>query len=249
MAEFESSLNTASEDFARNRADMLALVDELDALRERAQALSEKRRPRFEERGQLTPRERLQRLLDPGMPFVELYGLANYLVDSDDRARSIPGASLLTGIGYINGVRALVMVDDSGIAAGAATPTTGEKVSACLDVALRHKLPFVHLVESAGADLFAYKVEAWARAGGMFHRHARLSAAGIPTITVLHGPATAGGAYMPGVAGAGHLSAVQRWFAPRPVRCPTRKNWRAWICTPAFPAWWNTAPKMMPMPC
>ena len=99
MAEFESSLNTASEDFARNRADMLALVDELDALRERAQALSEKRRPRFEERGQLTPRERLQRLLDPGMPFVELYGLANYLVDSDDRARSIPGASLLTGIG------------------------------------------------------------------------------------------------------------------------------------------------------
>ena len=199
MSEFRSRLNSDSDEYMQNRAGMLALVDQLEQLRGRAATLSEKRRPRFEERGQLTPRERLHRLLDPGMPFLELYGLANYLVDNEDREQSIPGASLLTGIGFVSGVRVLVMVDDSGIAAGSATPTTGEKVSACLDVALHHKLPFIHLVESAGADLFAYKVEAWAHAGGMFYRHALLSAAGIPTITVLHGPATAGGAYMPGM--------------------------------------------------
>jgi geranyl-CoA carboxylase beta subunit len=199
MAKFESKLNTSTPGYVSNRAEMLQLIDTLTEVRGRAEALSEKRRPRFAERGQLTPRERLHRLLDPGMPFLELYGLANFLVDTLDRQTSIPGASVLAGIGFISGVRALVLVDDSGISAGAATPTTGEKIEACLDVALRHKLPFVHLVESAGANLFAYKVESWAHAGGMFYRHALLSAAGIPTITVLHGPATAGGAYMPGM--------------------------------------------------
>jgi geranyl-CoA carboxylase beta subunit len=199
MTDFESRLDTSAQAFADNKADMLGLIDTLAEVRGRAEALSEKRRPRFAQRGQLTPRERLQRLLDPGMPFLELYGLANFLVDTDDRKASIPGASVLAGIGFVSGVRSLVLVDDSGISAGAATPTSGEKIEACLDVALRHKLPFVHLVESAGADLFVYKVESWAHAGGMFYRHALLSAAGIPTITVLHGPATAGGAYMPGM--------------------------------------------------
>ena len=199
MNNFRSRLDKRSDAFADNRREMLGLLDNLGVLRERSAALSERRRARFEERGQLTPRERLQRLLDPGMPFLELYGLANYLVDDDDRASPVPGASVITGIGFVSSVRVMIMVDDSGISAGAATPTTGEKVSASLDVALRHKLPFIHLVESAGADLFAYKVEAWAHAGGMFYRHALLSAAGIPTITILHGPATAGGAYMPGM--------------------------------------------------
>jgi geranyl-CoA carboxylase beta subunit len=138
MNDFRSRLDTQSQDYADNRADMLALVDTLSDLRSKAEALSEKRRPRFEERGQLTPRERLQRLLDPGMPLLELYGLANYLVSNPDREQSIAGASLLAGIGFISGVRCLVMADDSGISAGAATPTTGEKIEACLDVALRH---------------------------------------------------------------------------------------------------------------
>jgi geranyl-CoA carboxylase beta subunit len=199
MPEFKSKLDVSAAGFNSNRDDMLQLIDSLHECKQRAAVLSEKRRARFDERGQLLPRERLQRLLDPGMPWLELYGMANFLIDTDDRTRSIPGASVLSGIGFISGVRCVVLVDDSGISAGAATPTTGEKIEACLDVALNHKLPFVHLVESAGADLFAYKVESWAHAGGMFYRHALLSAAGIPTITLLHGPATAGGAYMPGM--------------------------------------------------
>ena len=199
MTAFASRLATAAESFAANRRDMLALIDEVHRLKARAEQLSEKRRPRFEERGQLTPRERLLRLLDPGMPFLELYGLADFCVDTDDRERSIPGASALAGIGFVSGLRCLVYVDDSGINAGASTKMSGDKLRCCLDVAIRHKLPFVHLVESAGANLMQYEVAQWAVGGGIFYRLARLSALGIPTVAVLHGPATAGGAYMPGM--------------------------------------------------
>ena len=111
----------------------------------------------------------------------------------------MPGASALSGIGFINGTRCVIFVDDSGIAAGAAVAKTSDKIQACLDIAMKYKLPFIHLVESAGADLMKYAVESWAYAGRIFCKLANLSATGIPTIAVLHGPATAGGAYMPGL--------------------------------------------------
>ncbi len=178
---------------------MLALVERLRAVESRAAAHSEKRRPRFEQRGQLTPRERLSRLLDPGMPFLELYNLANYLVDDTDPETSLPGANMITGIGFVAGVRCLVFVDDSGISAGASTTQSVGKALGVLAIALKQKLPLIHLVESAGANLMSYTVELWAHGGGMFHGLARLSAAGIPTFVVLHGPSTAGGAYQPGM--------------------------------------------------
>lgn len=199
MAVFPSQIDTSSEAFATNRAELLARVAELRALTERAVQLSEKRRPRFEERGQLTPRERLSRLLDPGMPFVELYNLANYLVDTKDPASSVPGANCIAGIGFVRGVRCMVLVDDSGIQAGASTRKSVDKGLGTIDMAISLKLPFIHLVESAGANLLQYEVELWAHGGGMFQRLAKLSAAGIPTFTVLHGPSVAGGAYMPGM--------------------------------------------------
>jgi geranyl-CoA carboxylase beta subunit len=199
MAVFQSSIDTQSESFELNRHEMLALVDELREIESRAETLSERRRPRFEQRGQLTPRERLAQLLDPGMPFLELYNLANFQVDDPDRTSSIPGASTIVGIGFVSGVRCMVMVDDSGISAGAMKKKSLDKALGSLNIALRQKLPFIHLVESAGANLMDYEVELWAAGGGMFHGLARLSAAGIPTITVLHGPSTAGGAYQPGM--------------------------------------------------
>lgn len=199
MTGFKSTIDPGGSAFAANRADMLALIDHLDELKDRARALSEKRRPRFEERGQLTPRERVARLLDPGLPFLELYGLANYMVQIKDREKSVPGASAIAGIGFVSGVRSMVFASDSGINAGAMTQKTGEKLRACLDVALKQKLPFIHLVESAGANLMEYRVENWAWGGGTFQRLAKLSAAGLPTFTVLHGPSTAGGAYFPGL--------------------------------------------------
>jgi geranyl-CoA carboxylase beta subunit len=199
MAAFQTRLDPQSATFRSNREEMLALVSELRRIESRAAALSEKRRPVFEKRGQLTPRERLARLLDPGMPFLELYNLANYLVDDPDPATSIPGASSLVGIGFVSGVRCMVLVDDSGISAGAMKKKSLDKGLGALQVASRQKLPFIHLVESAGANLMEYEVELWAGGGGMFHGLARLSAAGIPTVTVLHGPSTAGGAYQPGM--------------------------------------------------
>ena len=120
-------------------------------------------------------------------------------MDDPDPETSIPGASALCGIGYVSGVRCMVAVDDSGIRAGAATAKSFVKGIECLHVALKTKLPFIHLVESAGANLVQYAVEGWAHGGGYFYMLARLSAAGLPVITVLHGPSTAGGAYMPGM--------------------------------------------------
>ncbi|RMD84468.1 MAG: acyl-CoA carboxylase subunit beta [Candidatus Dadabacteria bacterium] len=199
MGEFKSKIDPNSEEFATNRRDMLRLVDKLRALTARAAEQSEKRRPRFRERGQLTPRERLAELLDPGMPFLELYNMANYLVDDENPETSIPGANMIAGIGFVSGVRCMIMVDDSGIAAGASTTKTVDKGLGCLKMALRQKLPLIHLVESAGANLVKYTVELWAYGGGMFYGLAKLSAAGIPTFVVLHGPSTAGGAYQPGM--------------------------------------------------
>ena len=199
MTQYRSRIDPSSERFVANREEMLALVEKLRSLETRAHDLSERRRPRFEERGQLPPRERLSGLLAPGLPFLELYNMANYLVDDQDPDSTIPGASMICGIGFVSGVRCMVFVDDSGINAGASTTTSVNKALGVLRVAQEQRLPLIHLVESAGANLMQYTVELWANGGGMFHGLARLSAAGIPTIVVLHGPSTAGGAYQPGM--------------------------------------------------
>jgi len=196
---FETTVNVNSDAYAKNRNEMLSLIDRLRELEARPGALSEQRRSRFEERGQITPRERLARLLDPGMPFLRLHTLAGYLVDTKKQEKSVPGSSLIAGIGFINGTRCMVWVDDSGIKAGAMGAMSLPAALSIQELALRHKLPLVHLVESAGANLTQYKVEMWAQAGAIFGNLARLSAAGITTIAVLHGPSTAGGAYMPGL--------------------------------------------------
>jgi geranyl-CoA carboxylase beta subunit len=100
MPRFVSKLATQSEAFKTNRAEMLALIAKLEELNERAVLASEKRKPRFDERGQLTPRERLSRLLDPGMPFLEIGNMAGYLLDTKDETKSVPGGSVIAGIGF-----------------------------------------------------------------------------------------------------------------------------------------------------
>jgi geranyl-CoA carboxylase beta subunit len=199
MAVFASKINTNSETFLRQRAEMLALFDKLNMLNARGREISEKRKPRFDERGQLTPRERLARLLDPGMPFLEIGNLAGYLVDAKNPDKSIPGSTVIAGIGFISGVRCTVVVDDSGILAGSLTTAGGYRISRAEEISLEQKLPFVHLVESAGGDLMNYTVEGFSSGGALFGSLAKLSKAGIPVISILHGSSTAGGAYMPGL--------------------------------------------------
>ena len=199
MPAIESTIDTASEEFKRNRVHMLALVARLRALETRARAESEKAKPLFDKRGQLLPRERVARLLDPGAPWLELSSIAGYGLDTPELEKSVPGGDMIAGIGHVSGARCLVVASDSGIDAGAIQHMGREKLLRAQALALANKLPFVHLVESAGANLLRYRVEGFIHGGAIFHNLARLSAAGIPVVTVVHGSSTAGGAYMPGL--------------------------------------------------
>ena len=199
MALFSSKIKTSSDTYKRHRSEMLELIGRLNELNGRGRALSERRKPRFDARGQLTPRERLARLLDPGMPFLEVGNLAGYMLDTKKEEKSVPGSTVIAGIGFISGVRCMVVVDDSGINAGALMTGGGYRISRSERIALEQKLPFVHLVESAGGDLLNYTVEGFSQGGALFGNLAKLSKEGIPVISILHGSSTAGGAYMPGL--------------------------------------------------
>ena len=186
-------------DLAARREAMLERIAQMRALEDRAAARSAQARPVFDKRGQLLPRERVALLLDAGAPFLPLCTLAGYLQDSKDPAASVPGGGIVAGIGFVSGVRCMIVASDSGIDAGAIQPMGLEKILRVQEIALQNKLPFLHLVESAGANLMRYRVEGFVHGGALFRNLARLSAAGIPVITVQHGSGTAGGAYMPGL--------------------------------------------------
>jgi len=199
MPVIASKLATSSDAFQANRARMLELIATLRALEARTRDASARAKPLFDKRGQLLPRERIAQLLDPGAPWLELSTIAGYGHDHPDLERSIPGGGMISGIGYVSGVRCMVVASDSGIDAGAIQSMGREKLLRAQDVALRNRLPFVHLVESAGANLLKYRVEGFIHGGAIFCNLARLSAAGLPVVTVVHGSSTAGGAYMPGL--------------------------------------------------
>jgi geranyl-CoA carboxylase beta subunit len=194
-----SRILTSGDSFLAQRAAMLQLVERLRSLEARTVSTSAKSKPLFDKRGQLLPRERLARLLDAGAPWLELSSMAGWLVDSDDPERSVPGGGVITGIGVISGSRCVVVVNDAGINAGAIQRMGGDKVLRAQAIAMESKLPYVQLIESAGANLLQYKVEGFINGGRLFYNLARLSAAGIPVIGLVHGSSTAGGAYMPGL--------------------------------------------------
>ncbi len=196
---FQSAFNPHSEQASQRRAAMLERITQLRALEDRAAQASAKSKPVFDKRGQLLPRERIGLLLDPGAPWLPLCSLAGFLQDTKDPEKSVPGGGMLAGIGFISGVRCMVVASDSGIEAGAIQARGLEKIQRVQEMALENRLPFVHLVESAGANLMKYQVEGFVLGGGLFRNLARLSAAGLPVITVQHGSGTAGGAYMPGL--------------------------------------------------
>ena len=199
MPIIESRLGAHNDAYRVNRDHMLRLLSEVRGLEARTRERSESSRPLFEKRGQLLPRDRVALLIDPGSPFLELSSIAGYGVDRSDLAKSIPGGGSITGIGWVSGTRCMVVCSDAGIEAGSIRPMGLDKMMRAQDLALANRLPFVHLVESAGANLLQYKVNTFVRGGGLFRNLARLSAAGIPVVTVVHGSSTAGGAYMPGL--------------------------------------------------
>ncbi|CAN5496926.1 acyl-CoA carboxylase subunit beta [soil metagenome] len=199
MATIESTISPSGEAFAANRDGMLALLARVRGCEQRSVATSAKSRERFEKRGQLLPRERLALLLDPGTPFLEIASLAGLGLDNPDLEKSVPGGGVIGGIGWVSGIRCMVNASDSGIDAGALQPMGIPKQLRLQELALENKLPYVQLVESAGANLMTYKVEEFVTGGSLFRNIARMSAAGLPVVTVTHGSSTAGGAYQTGL--------------------------------------------------
>jgi geranyl-CoA carboxylase beta subunit len=199
MTVFQSGWNAQGSVALQRRDAMLARISALRALEERAAQASAKSRAVFDKRGQLLPRERIALLLDAGTPWLPLCALAGFMQDSPEPQQSTPGGGVVAGIGFVQGVRCMVVASDSGIEAGAIQPMGLEKILRVQEIALQNKLPFIHLVESAGANLMRYRVEGFVHGGALFRNLARLSAAGIPVLTIQHGSGTAGGAYMPGL--------------------------------------------------
>src|SRR5271163_2877959 len=199
MPVIESTISPSSAAFEANRESMLGLIARMRQLEDRTRAASGASKDRFVKRGQLLPRERVALLLDPGAPFLEISTLAGYLLDVPDPGKSVPGGGIIAGIGFVSGVRCMVNASDCGIDAGAMQPMGLDKKLRIQEMALENKLPYVQLVESAGANLLRYRVEHFVRGGNLFRNLARISAAGLPVVTVTHGSSTAGGAYQTGL--------------------------------------------------
>jgi geranyl-CoA carboxylase beta subunit len=198
MTALASRLDPRSAVFRANAERMATRLAEVQALQARVVAESAARAERFAQRGQLLPRERVARLLDRGSPFLELSPLAGLGMHDDDGRKSVMGGGSIVGIGIVAGRRVLVSASDSGIKGGTVPPMGLKKALRAQEIARENKLPLIYLVESGGANLM-YQSEMFVEGGRSFANQARLSAAGIPQIAVVHGSSTAGGAYLPGL--------------------------------------------------
>ncbi|WP_226862897.1 acyl-CoA carboxylase subunit beta [Mycolicibacterium baixiangningiae] len=188
-----SALDPSSVAYAEAAQAMTAKLAELDA--EHAKALAgggAKYVERHHARGKLTARERIELLVDPDSPFLELSPVAAW------GSEFAVGASVVTGIGAVSGVECLLVANDPTVKGGTSNPWTLRKVLRANQIALQNRLPVISLVESGGADLPTQK-EVFIPGGQMFRDLTRLSAAGIPTIALVFGNSTAGGAYVPGL--------------------------------------------------
>jgi geranyl-CoA carboxylase beta subunit len=198
MPTLETQLVVDGAAFRAHADAMRKKLDAVAALVEKVRLASASKKSTFDKRGQLLPRERVERLLDRGTPFLELSALAGLNMHDDDGDGSIMGGGSVAGIGTIAGKRCFVAANDAAIKGGTISPMGLEKTLRGQAIALENKLPVVYLVESGGANLL-YQAELFVDGGRSFANQARLSAAGIPQIAIVHGSSTAGGAYLPGL--------------------------------------------------
>src|SRR5690348_16666994 len=188
-----SSLSTAAEEYRTNRAASLELLGRLDEQLDLARAGGgAKYAERHRSRGRLLARERLELLLDRDSAFLELSPLAGY------GSQFTVGASLVTGIGVVAGVECVVIAHDPTVRGGSMNPWSLKKSLRATEIARANRLPVINLVESGGADL-PTQSEIFVPGGRVFHDLTELSAMGIPTIALVFGNSTAGGAYVPGM--------------------------------------------------
>ena len=196
MSRISSSLNTNSAEFRENYTHNRSLAAAFHQKQEQARFQRPDRDlQRLEKQGKMMPRERIEKLLDPATPFLELSSLAaNMAYDGGS-----PSASCITGIGVVSGREVILHADDSSVKGGAWYPLTIKKIVRCLDIAIENRLPVVHLCDSAGgflplqSELFPDKH----MAGRIFRNQSILSKLGIKQLSLVFGHCTAGGAYIP----------------------------------------------------
>ena len=196
MTTLKTQLNPRSADFQANVAAMQTVVDDLrNTVDKIALGGPEAARQKHLARGKLLPRERVAGLLDPGTPFLEISQLAAHGMYGGD----VPAASVIAGIGRVNGVECMIVANDATVKGGTYYPLTVKKHLRAQEVALENRLPCIYLVDSGGAflpmqdEVFPDKEHF----GRIFFNQANLSAKGIPQIAVVMGSCTAGGAYVP----------------------------------------------------
>jgi acyl-CoA carboxylase subunit beta len=205
-APIRSTLDTTSENFTKNRSDMQEQLAVIDELLDQAEAGGgPSRMERLRSRGKLPVRERIANVLDPDTPFLEISPLAAY-----ESAYTI-GGGMIIGIGVIAGTECVILANDPSVLGGALTPYAAKKWSRALEIARDNRMPYVSFVESAGADLRVntegggggggrrVQVDHFAETGRFFYELIELSKMEIPTIAVVFGSSTAGGAYQPGL--------------------------------------------------
>ncbi len=192
----ESKIVSDDEQFRARAEHNRALVDKLRAdVAEAAKGGSEKHRKRHVERGKLLPRERVERLLDPGSPFLEIGQLAA----CDMYGGEVPGAGIICGIGRVSGRQAMIVCNDATVKGGTYYPVTVKKHLRAQEIAEQNRLPCIYLVDSGGANL-PHQADVFPdrdHFGRIFYNQAQMSAKGIAQIACVMGSCTAGGAYVP----------------------------------------------------
>ena len=199
MAILNTQINTRSPEYAANQAAMQRQVDELQRLLNLIhQGGGAKAQERHTSRGKLLPRERINALLDPGSPFLEVAPLAAHEVYGED----VPAAGVVAGIGRVSGVECMIVANDATVKGGSYYPLTVKKHLRAQTIAQQNRLPCIYLVDSGGANLPRQDEVFPDREhfGRIFFNQANMSAMGIPQIAVVMGSCTAGGAYVPAMA-------------------------------------------------
>ena len=196
MSTFKTTIDAKADTFAANKAAMQGAVDDLRAVLSKIeQGGGDKARKKHLDRGKLLPRQRIEKLVDEGTPFMEFSALAGHGLYGD----GVPAGGIITGLGRINGTEVVILANDATVKGGTYYPITVKKHLRAQEIAQENNLPCIYLVDSGGAylpaqdEVFPYREHF----GRIFYNQARMSSAGIPQVSVVMGSCTAGGAYVP----------------------------------------------------
>ena len=192
-----TTVDTSNADFKENKRQMDEATENLVNLHSKiAQGGPQKARDKHTQRGKMLARDRITALIDPGTPFLELSQMAGYDMYGED---DVPAGGIITGIGTVNGVQCMVVANDATVKGGTYYPVTVKKHLRAQTIAQENRLPCIYLVDSGGANL-PNQADVFPDVnhfGRIFYNQARMSSMGIPQISVVMGPCTAGGAYVP----------------------------------------------------